>query len=76
MEVLIHMQSAILRIKDEIFCFAHLRWCQNGWASNILSGGCQCSPYPPRLKYWLPIHYETIERWAKQKISSLILILS
>ena len=25
-----------MRIIDEIFCFAHLRWCQNGWASNIL----------------------------------------
>ena len=25
-----------MRIKDEIFCFAHLRWCHNGWASNTL----------------------------------------
>ena len=25
-----------MRIKDEIFCFAHLHWCHNGWASNIL----------------------------------------
>ena len=25
-----------MRIKDEIFCFAHLRWCHDGWASNIL----------------------------------------
>ena len=25
-----------MRIKDEILCFAHLRWCHNGWASNIL----------------------------------------
>ena len=25
-----------MRIKDEIVCFAHLRWCHNGWASNIL----------------------------------------
>ena len=37
-----------MRIKDEIFCFAHFRWCHNGWASNILSGGCR---RPPRLKY-------------------------
>ena len=25
-----------MRIKGEIFCFAHLRWCHNGWTSNIL----------------------------------------
>ena len=25
-----------MRIKDEIFSFAHLRGCHNGWASNIL----------------------------------------
>ena len=25
-----------MRIKDEIFCFAHLRWCHDGWESNIL----------------------------------------
>ena len=25
-----------MRIKDETFCFAHLRWCHNGWASSIL----------------------------------------
>ena len=37
------------------FCFSHLRWCHNGWASNILSGGYQ------RSKYWMPIHYDTIE---------------
>ena len=23
------------RIKDQIFCFAHLQWCHNGWASSI-----------------------------------------
>ena len=40
------------------FCFAHLRWCHNGWTSNILSGGCRRRP---RLKYWMPIHYDTIE---------------
>ena len=25
-----------MRIKDDIFCFTHLWWCHNGWASNIL----------------------------------------
>ena len=25
-----------MRAKDGIFCFAHLRWCHNRWASNIL----------------------------------------
>ena len=24
------------RKKDENSCFAHLQWCHNGWASNIL----------------------------------------
>ena len=28
-----------LRIKGEIFCFTHLQWRHNGWASNILSCG-------------------------------------
>ena len=55
------------RIKDEIFCFAHLWWCQNGWASNILSGRCWRSRYPPRLKYWMPIHYDTIEDGQNKK---------
>ena len=32
------------------------------------------SRFPPRLKYWLPIHYDTIEDGQK-KISSFILIL-
>ena len=60
-------QSITYRIKDEIFCFAHLRWCHNGWASNILSGGCRRSRYPPRLKYWMPIHYDTIEDGQNKK---------
>ena len=54
-------------MKDEIFCFAHLRWCHNGWASNILSGGCRHSRHPPRLKYWMPIHYDTIEDGQNKK---------
>ena len=56
------------RIKDDIFCFAHLWWCHNGWASNILSGGCWRSRYPPQLKYWMPIHYDTIEEEQNKKI--------
>ena len=36
----INQHALIKRIKDEIFCFVHLRWCHNGWTSNILSGGC------------------------------------
>ena len=51
------------RIKNKIFfvCFAHLRWCHNGWASNILSGG-----YWRRLNYWTPIHYDTFENVEKK----------
>ena len=37
---------------------AHLQWCHNGWASNILSGGC---------KYWMLIHYDTIEDGQNKK---------
>ena len=55
------------RIKDEIFCFAHLRWCHNGCASNILSGGCR------QLKYWMPIHYDTIED-GQNKTKNLIFL--
>ena len=54
-------------IKDGIFCFAHLWWCHNGRASNILRGGCRRSRYPPRLKYWMPIHYDTIEDGQNKK---------
>ena len=39
----------------------------DGWASNILSGGCRRSRYPPRLKYWIPIHYDTIEDGQNKK---------
>ena len=51
---LFFLNNQVASLKDEIFCFAHLRWCHNGWASNILSGGCRRSRYPPRLKYWMP----------------------
>ena len=43
-----------MRIKDEIFCFAHLQWCHNGWASNILT---VVDAHP----LW---HHQ---RWAKQR---------
>ena len=48
-----------MRIKDEIFCFAHLRWCHNGWAPNIL--------IVHHSKYWMPIHYDTIEDGQNKK---------
>ena len=60
------------------FCFAHLRWCHNGWASNIFSGGCRRSRYsqhPPRLKYWMPIHYDTIEDGQNKKSHLLLSFL-
>ena len=51
-----------MKIKDDIFfCFAHLRWCGNKWASSILIGvgtGYACIHHS---KYWMPIHYDTIE---------------
>ena len=54
------------------FCFENrrwdfLRWCHNGWPSNILSDGCQCSCYLPQLKCWMPIHYDTIEDGQNKK---------
>ena len=52
-------------MKDEIFCFAPLRWCHNGWASNILmvvtpastTQNIGCSS----------IHYDTIEDGQNKK---------
>ena len=59
-----------MRIKDEIFCFAHLRWCHNGWASNSLimvdTGSTTQNNGCPSIM--------THRRWAKQKISSFILL--
>ena len=49
-----------MRIKDEIFCFAHLRWCHNGWASNILIVVDTGYAGIHHSKYWMPIHYDTI----------------
>ena len=50
-----------MRIKDEIFCFAHLRWCHNGWASNILivvDTGVDAK--------WWTVHYkEMFCKWLK-----------
>ena len=64
-------QNCILKFELENkrwdFYFAHLRWCHNGWASNILSGECRRSRYPPRLRYWMPIHYVTIEDGQNKK---------
>ena len=45
-----------MRIKDEIFCFAHLRWCHNGWASNILIVVDTGYAGIHHSKYWMPIH--------------------
>ena len=50
-----------MRIKDEIVCFAHLRWCHNGWASNILIVVDTGYAGIHHSKYWTPIHYDTIE---------------
>ena len=41
-----------MRIKDQILCFALLRWCHKGWASNILI-------VVHHSKYRMPIHYNT-----------------
>ena len=38
---------------------------------NLLSGGCHRSSHPPRLKYWMPIHYDTIED-GQNKTSHLL----
>ena len=50
-----------MRIKDEIVCFAHLLWCHNGWASNILIVVDTGYAGIHHSKYWMPIHYDTIE---------------
>ena len=56
-----------MRIKAEIFCFAHLRWCHNGWVSNILIVVDTGYAGIIHSKYWMPIHYDTIEDWHNKK---------
>ena len=56
-----------MRIKDESFCFAHLRWCHNGWASNILIVVDTGYAGIHHSKYWMPIHYDTIEDGQNKK---------
>ena len=56
-----------MRIKDEIFCFAHLRWCHNGWASNILIVVDTGYAGIHHSEYWMPIHYDTIEDGQNKK---------
>ena len=58
-----------MRINDVIFCFTHLRWYHNRWASIILIMMDTCIHHS---KYWMPIHYVII-RMEKAKISSFIL---
>ena len=45
-----------------------------GWASSILNGGSMVrhSQYPPRLKYWIPVHYNTIAGDGQNKKSHLL----
>ena len=62
-----------MRIKDEIFCYSRLRWCHNGWAFNILIVVDTGYAGIHHLKYWMPIHYDTIEDGQNKKISSFIL---
>ena len=41
------------------FCFAHLWWCHmDGYPIFWVSGECW---HRLQLKYWMPIHYDTIE---------------
>ena len=61
-----------MRIKDEIFCFAHLRWCHNGWASNILIVVDTGYAGIHHSKYWMPIHYDTIEDGQNKKFHLLL----
>ena len=53
-----------------IFCFAHLRRCHYGWASNIHRGEYRLRRHPPlKILDAHPMRHH--RRWAKQKISSL-----
>ena len=47
--------------------FPHFPWCHNGWSSNVFIGGCQRSRYTLRLRYWMFIHYETVEDGKTRK---------
>ena len=74
------MNTILTKNKDEIFCFAYLRWCHNGWASNILIVVdtdyvpehrllCDASVLKWNIapKYLMPIHYDTIEDGQNKK---------
>ena len=50
-----------------IFGFAHLSWCHNGWASNILIVADISYASICHSKYWILIHYDTIEEGQNQK---------
>ena len=56
-----------MRIKDDILFFAHLRWCHNGWASNILIVVDTGYASIHHSKYWMPIYYDTIEDGQNKK---------
>ena len=59
-------------MKDKIFCFAHFRWCHNGWASNILIVVDTSYTGIHHSKYWMPIHYDTIEDGQNKKSELLL----
>ena len=65
------MQNNTILTKNENkrwdFCFAHLRWCHNGWASNILIVVDTGYTGIHHSKYWMPIHYDTIEDGLNKK---------
>ena len=44
-----------------------IRWCHNGWAYNILIVVDVGVAGIHHLKYWMPIHYDTIEDGQNKK---------
>ena len=58
-----------MRIKDDFS--PHLRWCHNGWASNILIVVDTYHAGIHYSKYWMTIHYDTIEDGQVKKSNFL-----
>ena len=63
-----------MKIKDAVFCFAHLRWFHNGWAANTLILFTPAST-TQTMELAMSIHHYSIEDGQnKKKIASFILL--
>ena len=60
-----------MKIQEAICCFAYLRWCHYGWASNILIVVDSDYTDIHHSKYWIPIHSDTMGYGQNNKLHLL-----